>query len=95
MFQKCLGTKVKLSTTFRPQIDGQAERTIKSLEDMLRVCVIDLKGNWDDHLQLREFAYNNSYQSSISMTPFEDMYHWKGISSIFWFEVGEIALVVP
>ena len=64
-FQKGLGTQVNLSTTFHLQTDGQAERTIQTLEDMLRACVIDFKGSWDDHLPLIEFTYNNSYYSSI------------------------------
>ena len=55
-FQKGLGTHVNLSTTFYPQTDGQAEHTIQTLEDMLRACVIDFKGSWDDHLPLIEFA---------------------------------------
>ena len=63
-FQKGLGTQVKLSTTFHPKIDGQVERTIHTLEDMLRACVIDFKGNWGDHSPLIEFSYNNSYRSS-------------------------------
>ena len=53
-FQKSLGTQVKLSTTFHPQTDGQAERTIQTLEDMLRAFVIEFKGSWDDHLPLIE-----------------------------------------
>ncbi|WMV24395.1 hypothetical protein MTR67_017780 [Solanum verrucosum] len=73
-FQKGIGTKVKLSTTFHPQIDGQVERTIQTLEDMLRACVNDFKGNWDDHLPLIEFAYNNSNHSSIDMALFEALY---------------------
>ena len=60
-FQEGLGTKVKLSTTFHPQTDGQADRTIQNLEDMLRACIIDFKGNWDKRLPLVEFAYNNSF----------------------------------
>ena len=66
-FQKGLGTQVNLSTIFHPQTDGQAERTVHTLEDMLRSCVIDFKGSWDDHLPLIEFAYNNIYHSSIQM----------------------------
>ena len=69
-----LGTQVKLSTSFHPQIDGQAERTIQTLEDMLRVCVIDFRGSWDDHFPLIDFSYNNSYHSSIGMVPFDVMY---------------------
>ena len=68
-FNKGLGTNVKLSTAFHPQMDGQAERTIQTLEDMLRACIIDFKGNWDKHLALVEFSYNNSFHSSISMAP--------------------------
>ncbi|WMV25473.1 hypothetical protein MTR67_018858 [Solanum verrucosum] len=74
LFQKGLGTRVKLSTTIHPQTDGQEERTIQTLEDMFRACVIDFKGNWDDHLPLIKFAYNNSYHLSISMAPFEALY---------------------
>ena len=64
-FQKGLGTQVNLSTSFHPQTDGQAERTIQTLEDMLRACVIDFKGRLDDHLPLIQFDYNNSYHSNI------------------------------
>ena len=71
LFQKGLDTLVNLSTTFHPQTDGQAERTIQTLEDMLRVSVIDLKGSLDDHLPLIEFAYNNCYHSSIQMAPYD------------------------
>ena len=73
-FQKGLGTKVKLSTAFHPQMDVQVERTIQTLKDMLRACTIDFKGNWDKHLPLVEFAYNNSFHSSISMAPYEALY---------------------
>ena len=60
-FQKGLGNQVYLSSAFHPQIDGQAERTIQTLEDMLKACALDFKGSWDDHLPLVEFAYNNSF----------------------------------
>ncbi|KAH0652607.1 hypothetical protein KY289_030285 [Solanum tuberosum] len=92
-FQKGPGTKVKLSTNFYPQIDGQAERTIQTLEDMLRACVIDFKGNWDDHLTLIKFSYNKSYHSSIEMAPFEALYGRRCRSPIGWFEVGEVPLI--
>ena len=72
-FQKILDTQVKFSSTFHHQMDGQAERTIKTLEDMLRACVIDYEGRLDDHLPLIEFSYNNSYHYSIGMTPFESI----------------------
>ena len=83
-FQKGLGTQVNLCTTFQPQTDGKAERTIHTLEDMLRDCVIDFKGSWDDHLPLIEFDYNNSYHSSIQMTPYEALYarRWRKCNSL-------------
>ncbi|MEN2638788.1 hypothetical protein, partial [Acinetobacter baumannii] len=62
---------MNLSTAFLPHTDGQADRTIQTLEDMLRACVIDFKGSWDDHLPLIEFAYNNSCHSCIKMAPYE------------------------
>ena len=94
-FQSGFGTQVKLSTAFLPQTDGQAECTIQTLEDMLRACVIDFKGNWDDHLPLIEFSYNNSYHSSIAMAPFEALYGRRCRSPVGWFEVGEFALLGP
>ncbi|KAH0669267.1 hypothetical protein KY285_023426 [Solanum tuberosum] len=66
--------------------DGKAERTIQTLEDMLRACVIDFKGNWDDHLPLIEFAYNNSFHASIQMAPYEPRYGRICRSPIGWFE---------
>ena len=69
-FQKGLGTHVKFSIAFHPQIDDQEERTNKTLEDMLRACVIDFKGSWDEYLPSVEISYNNSYHSTISMDPF-------------------------
>ena len=64
-FQKAMGTRLTMSTTFHPQTYGQSERSIQVLEDMLRACVLDHKGSWEEHLPLVEFAYNNSYQASI------------------------------
>ena len=89
------GFKVNLSTTFHPQTDGQAERTIRNLEDMLRSCVIDFTGNWDDHIPLIEIAYNNSHHSSIKMAPYEALYGRRCRSLIGWFEVGKAELVGP
>ena len=66
-----MGTKLCLSTAYHPQTDGQSERTIQTLEDMLRACTLEFAGSWDDHLPLVEFAYNNSYHSSIKMAPYE------------------------
>ena len=88
-FQKSLSTQVDLSTAFHPQKDGQVERTIHTLEDMLRSCFIDFKGSWDDHLHLIEFSYNNSCHSSISMAPSEVLYYRRCRSPVGWFEVCE------
>ena len=60
-FQKAMGTRLMMSTTFHPQTDGQLERTIKILEDMLQACILDHKSSWEEHLPIVEFAYNNSY----------------------------------
>ncbi|CAN4102378.1 unnamed protein product [Withania somnifera] len=62
---------------------------------MPRACVLDFKGSWDDHLPLIEFAYNNSYHSSIKMAPYEALYERKCRSPIGWFEVGETVLLGP
>ncbi|GJT26722.1 putative reverse transcriptase domain-containing protein [Tanacetum coccineum] len=72
--QKALGTRLDMSTAYHPQTDGQSERMIQTLEDMLRACVIDFGGSWDVHLPLAEFSYNNSYHSSIRCAPFEALY---------------------
>ena len=63
-----------MSTAYHPQMDGQSERTIQTIEDMLKVCALDFKGNWDDHLPLVEFSYNNNYHASIRMPPYEALY---------------------
>ena len=73
-FQNEMGTQLRLSTAFHPQTDGQSERTIQTLEYMLRACVIDFGGDWDRHLPLAEFSYNNSYQESLKMSTFEVLY---------------------
>ncbi|KAL5553554.1 hypothetical protein UlMin_040955 [Ulmus minor] len=69
--QRAMGTKLNFSTAFHPQTDGQLERTIQTLEDMLRACVLDFGGSWNQHLPLIEFSYNNSYQATIGMAPYE------------------------
>ncbi|GJZ65972.1 putative reverse transcriptase domain-containing protein [Tanacetum coccineum] len=72
--QEALGTRLDMSTAYHPQTDGQSERTIETLEDMLRACVLDFKGSWDIHLPLVEFSYNNSYHSSVRCALFEALY---------------------
>ena len=82
-------TTLHFSIVFHPQIDGQFERTIQTLEDMLRACVLDFEGSWAKYLPLVEFVYNNSYQASIGMTPYEALYGRKCRTLICWDEVGE------
>uniref|UniRef100_A0A1J3GIM6 RNA-directed DNA polymerase n=1 Tax=Noccaea caerulescens TaxID=107243 RepID=A0A1J3GIM6_NOCCA len=88
-FQKALGTKVHLSTAYHPQTDGQSERTIQTLEDMLRACVLEWGGKWGKYLPLVEFAYNNSFHSSIEMSPYEALYGRPCRTPLCWTEVGE------
>ncbi|KAK4382892.1 Transposon Tf2-12 polyprotein [Sesamum angolense] len=82
--QGALGTKLHFSTAFHPQIDGQSERTIQTLEDMMRACIMEFKGNWDDHLPLMEFVYNNSFHSSIGMAPYEALYGRRCRGLVCW-----------
>ena len=84
-----MGTRLDFSTAFHSQTDGQSERTIQTLEDMLRMCIMDLGGSWDDHLPQVEFSYNNSYHSSIKMAPYEALYGRKCRSPLCWDEIGE------
>ncbi|GJW99495.1 putative reverse transcriptase domain-containing protein [Tanacetum coccineum] len=84
--QMALGTNLYMSTAYLPQIDGQSERTIKTLEDKLRACVIDFGNGWVKHLALVEFSYNNSYYASIKATPFEALYGQKCRSLVCWAE---------
>ncbi|KAJ9536144.1 LOW QUALITY PROTEIN: hypothetical protein OSB04_un000677 [Centaurea solstitialis] len=93
--QAALGTSVDLSTAYHPQTDGQTERTIQTLEDMLRACVLEFGGSWDDHLPLVEFSYNNSYHTSIQCAPYEALYGRKCRSPLNWVEVGESRLLRP
>ncbi|GJY66003.1 putative nucleotidyltransferase, ribonuclease H [Tanacetum coccineum] len=76
--QNALGTSLNMSTTYHPEMDGQSERIIQTLEEMLRACVIDFGGNWDRHFLLVEFSYNNNYHASIKAAPFEVLYGRKG-----------------
>ena len=70
----CLGTRLIRSSAYHPQTDGQTERINQILEDMLRACVLAYSQKWDQCLPLAEFSYNNSYQESIKMAPFEALY---------------------
>ncbi|GJV57855.1 putative reverse transcriptase domain-containing protein [Tanacetum coccineum] len=81
--QKAFGTSLDMSTAYHPQTDRQSERTIQTLEDMLRACVIDFRNGWVKHLSLVEFSYNNSYHASIKAAPFEALYGQKCRSPVF------------
>ncbi|GJX89382.1 putative reverse transcriptase domain-containing protein [Tanacetum coccineum] len=93
--QKSLGTNLDMSTAYHPKTDGQSKRTIQTLEDMLRACVIDFGSGWDKHLTLAEFSYNNSYHASIKAAPFEALYGRKCRSPVCWSEVGDAQLTGP
>ncbi|GJU38333.1 putative nucleotidyltransferase, ribonuclease H [Tanacetum coccineum] len=93
--QKAWGTRLKFSTAFHPQTDGQSERTIQTLEDMLRACALEWTGSWDEYLCLVEFAYNNSWHASIKAAPFELLYGRKCRAPICWDEVGERLIEGP
>nr|GFA35864.1 retrotransposable element Tf2 [Tanacetum cinerariifolium] len=93
--QKAWGTRLKFSTAFHPQIDGQSERTIQTLEDMLHSCALEWTGNWDNYICLVEFAYNNSWHASIKYAPFEMLYGRKCRASICWDQVGEYVIKGP
>ncbi|KAL0551206.1 hypothetical protein IC582_010292 [Cucumis melo] len=93
--QLALGTRLDFSTAFHPQTDGQTERLNQILVDMLRACVLEFSGSWDSHLHLIEFAYNNSYQATIGMAPFEALYGKCCRSPVCWGEVGEQRMLGP
>ncbi|GJW61589.1 putative reverse transcriptase domain-containing protein [Tanacetum coccineum] len=93
--QNALGTNLDMSTAYHPQTDGQSERTIQTLEDMLRACAIDFGKGWVNHLPLVEFSYNNSYHASIKAAPFEALYGRKCRSPVCWTEVGEAQILGP
>ena len=93
--QRELGTRLNFSTAFHPQSDGQSERTIQTLEDMLRAVVLDRGGSWETALPLIEFAYNNSFQATINMAPYEALYGRRCRSPLYWDEVGERRVLGP
>ena len=90
-----MGTELHFSTAFHPQTDGQSERVIQVVEDMLRSCMLDFKGNWSNHFPLVEFAYNNSYQAGIGMAPYEALYGRPCRSPTCWLEAGESSMFGP
>ena len=92
---KAMGTKLDFSSTFHPQKDGQTERVNQIMEDMLRACVLTYGKDWEQSLPYAEISYNNGYQVSLDMSPFEAHYGRKCRTPLMWSEVGERALVGP
>ncbi|WVZ95373.1 hypothetical protein U9M48_041145 [Paspalum notatum var. saurae] len=86
---EALGTKLDYSTAYHPQTDGQTERVNQLLEDLLRACVLTYGPNWEDSLPYAEFSYNNSYQASIEMSPFQGLYGRQCRTPLMWEETGE------
>ncbi|KAK8585597.1 hypothetical protein V6N13_050574 [Hibiscus sabdariffa] len=84
-----LGFRLNFSTSYHPQIDGQSERVIQVLEDMLRRCIIDFQSSWKKQLSLVGFAYNNSYQAGIQMAPYEAWYSRRCRTPVCWAETGQ------
>ncbi|GJU40246.1 putative reverse transcriptase domain-containing protein [Tanacetum coccineum] len=93
--QSALGTQLDMSTAYHPETNGQSKRTIQTLKDMLRACVIDFGKGWERHLPLVEFSYNNSYHASIKAAPFEVLYGRKCRSPVCWAEVRDVQLTGP
>ncbi|GJY29603.1 putative reverse transcriptase domain-containing protein [Tanacetum coccineum] len=88
LFQKALGTCLDMRTAYHPQTNEESERTVQTLEDMLRACVIYFVNGWDRNLLLIEFSYNNSYHTSIKVAPFEALYGRKCRSPVCWAKVS-------
>jgi hypothetical protein len=86
---KSLGTKLLHSLAYHPQTSGQTERVNQILEDMLRACVLDFSQKWGECLPIAEFSYNNSYQESIKMAPFEALYGRRCRTPLNWSKPGE------
>jgi hypothetical protein len=90
-----LGTSLDYSSAFHPQIDGQMERVNQVLEDLLRACVLTYNTDWEKSLPYAEFSYNNSFQASLKMAPFEALYGRKCQTPLMWSEVGEWTFFSP
>ena len=86
---RSFGKKLNFSTAFHPQTNGQSERLIQILKNMFRRCVLEFEGSWEKYLPLVEFTYNNSFQSSIKMAPYEALYDRKCRTLLYWTEHSE------
>jgi hypothetical protein len=92
---KGFGTSLNFSTTYHPEPDGQTKRVNWVIEDMLRMYVMDKPSKWEDYLHLVEFAYNNGYQTSLKMSPFETLYGRKCNKPVSWDNLVGRAVVGP
>ena len=93
--QLALDTSLNFSTAFHPQTDGQSERLIQVLKDMFRGCVMEFPGSWDKYIPLMEFAYNNGYQASIGMAPYETLYGRRCRTPVCWIELNAHKVIGP
>ena len=94
-FKEALGTRLNFSIAFHPQTDGQSERVIQILEDMLKGCVIDYEGSWDRHIPLVKFVYNNIFQLRTGMAPYKALYGRKCRTPLCWTEMSEKKVIGP
>lgn len=90
-----MDTRQRLSSAYHPQTNVHTERTLKSIEDLLRSCVLEQGGAWDYYLPLIEFTYNNNYHSSIGMTPFEALYGMRCRTLLCWYDSGDSVVLGP
>jgi hypothetical protein len=90
-----MDTKLNFSSAYHPQTDGQTERTNQILEDMLKACALKYGKSWDKSLPYGEFSYNNSYQASIKMAPYEALYGRQCRTPLFWSQTGESQVFGP
>jgi transposase InsO family protein len=88
-FHENMDMKLNFSSPYHPQTDGQTERSNQVLEDMLRACALQHGSSWDKSLPYAEFSYNNSYQASLKMSPFEALYGRKCRTPLYWDQTGE------
>jgi hypothetical protein len=92
---EALRTHLNFSSAYHPQTDGQTERTNQILEDMLRACALQDQSRWDKRLPYAEFSYNNSYQASLKMSPFQALYGRSCRTSLQWDQPGEKQVFGP
>jgi hypothetical protein len=90
-----MDTKLNFSSAYHPQTDGQTERKNQVLEDMLRACALKHGRSWDKSLPYAEFLYNNSYQASLKMAPFEALYGQKYRTPLYWNQTRESRVFGP